>query len=178
MSEDFESLTQTGMKHFQKKEYTLAADYFSRAAEVARSQGQELDEAEQKNNLSVSLLFGGNARQAYEAAAGTADVFQAHNDKKRQAMALGNAAQALEGLKDYPKAAELYGQATDLLKGENQGEIRSMLLHRKAGVEAKLGETFSSAASLAASIDEKPKPGMKDKLLKKVFDKIFHSNHD
>jgi len=175
MTEELQSLSQTGMKHFQKKEYTLAADYFSRAAEVAHNQQQELDEAEQKNNLSVALLFSGNFQQAYDAAVGTDAVFLAHSDIKRQAMAIGNTAQALEELKKYPEALKLYEQATDLLKGQNQGEIRSMLLHRKAALQAKTGDTLQSAATFSASIDEKPRLGVKEKVLKKVFDKIFRN---
>ncbi len=176
MSEELHSLSQTGMKHFNKKQYTLAADFFSKAVDLAHSEQLDLDEAEQKNNLSVALLFAGNARQAYEAAAGTDQVFQAHNDIKRQAMALGNAAQALEELKKYPEALKLYGQATDLLKGQNEGETRSMLLHRKANLQAKTGEAFQGAATLSAAIDEKPRPDLKEKILQKAFNKIFKRN--
>ena len=41
MSEDYQSLSQTGMKHFQKKDYSLAADFFSRAADLAHAEHQE-----------------------------------------------------------------------------------------------------------------------------------------
>jgi tetratricopeptide (TPR) repeat protein len=173
MSEDYQSLSQTGMKHYQKKEYSLAADYFSRAADLAHAEQQEFDEAEQRNNLSVALLFAGNAQQAYEAAFGTDQVFLAHKDIKRQAMALGNTAQALEELKEYPRALEFYDQAIELLKGENQGEIRSMLLRRKALLQAKTKDIYQGVATFDSSLDERPDHGVKEKFLQKAFDKLF-----
>ena len=173
MSEDYQSLSQTGMKHFQKKEYSLAADFFSHAADLAHAEQRDVDEAEQRNNLSVTMLFAGNAQQAYEAALGTDQVFLAHNDIKRQAMALGNTAQALEELKDFPRALEFYDQAIDLLKGENQGEIRSMLLRRKAMLQAKTKDIYQGVATFDTSLEERPNHGIKEKFLQKAFDKLF-----
>ncbi len=173
MSEDYQSLSQTGMKHFQKKDYSLSADFFSRAADLAHAEHQDVDEAEQRNNLSVAMLFAGNAQQAYEAALGTDQVFLAHKDIKRQAMALGNTAQALEELKDFPRALEFYDQAIDVLKGENQGEIRSMLLKRKAMLQAKTKDIYQGVATFDTSLDERPNRGIKEKFLQKAFDKLF-----
>lgn len=173
MSEDYQSLSSAGMKYFHKKNYTLAADYFSRAAEAAKEIQQETDEAEIRNNLSVTYLMSGNARQAYEAALGTDRVFAAHNDLKRQAMALGNIAQALEELKDYPQALIVYDEALVLLKGQNLNDIRSTLFRRKAIVQGKAGDTYQAVASLDSSIDAKPGQDIKDKFLKQFLDRLF-----
>lgn len=173
MSEDFQSLSSTGMKYFQKKQYPLAADYFTRAAEAAKENQRDLDEAEIRNNLSVTYLMTGNAQQAYDAAVGTDKVFAAHDDLKRQAMALGNIAQALEELKDYSQSLSVYDEAIDLLKGQNLNDIRSMLFRRKAIVQGKAGETYQAVASLDSSIDTKPSQGFKEKFLKQFLDRLF-----
>jgi tetratricopeptide (TPR) repeat protein len=173
MSEDYQALSSTGMKYFHKKEYVLAADYFSRAAEGAKASQQDVDEAEIRNNLSVTHLMAGNAHEAYEAALGTDKVFSAHEDFKRQAMALGNIAQALEELKDYPQALSVYDEAIALLKGRNFNEIRSVLLRRKSAVQRKMGDTYQAVASLDTSIDEKPRQNLNDRFLKQFLDRIF-----
>ncbi len=173
MSEDYQSLSSSGMKYFHKKEYALAADYFSRAAVSAKENQQDTDEAEIRNNLSVTYLMSGDARQAYETALGTDKVFAAHNDIKRQAMALGNIAQALEEMKEYTQAVDVYDEAIALLKGQNFNDIRSMLFRRKAIVQGKAGDTYQAVASLDSSIDAKPSQGLKDKFFKQFLDRLF-----
>ena len=173
MSEDFQSLTSTGMKYFQAKKYSLAADSFSRAIDGAHEAGQQTEEAELRNNLSVTLLMLGQAKQAFEAAQGTDKVFEAHGDVKRQAMALGNMAQALEEQKDYAQALALYDQAIELLKGKEYQEIRAMLLRRKALVQGRTGDVYQAVASMDTSIAEKPRLDVKEKLFQKILDKLF-----
>jgi len=57
-----------------------------------------------QNNISVCLQMLGDARGALSAAEGTDKVFAEAQDKKQQAMALGNQASAYEDLKEFDKA--------------------------------------------------------------------------
>jgi tetratricopeptide (TPR) repeat protein len=173
MSEDYQSLSSTGMKYYHKKDYALAADYFSRAAEGAKESQQTEDEAEILNNLSVAHLKAGKPQEAYDAALGTDKVFAEHNDIKRQAMAMGNIAGALEDLKEYSQAMEIYNQALELLKGKEFNDIRSALFRRKSEVQRKMGNNYQAVAALDSSLDEKPSRNLNDKFLKRIMDSFF-----
>jgi tetratricopeptide (TPR) repeat protein len=94
-----QSLVEDGKTAFQAKQWQRAADSFRAAAQAYAGAGDDLNCAEMKNNLSVTLLQAGRAGEALEAALGTETVFGKANDLKRQGMALGNQAAALEALK-------------------------------------------------------------------------------
>lgn len=174
MDEDYHALASTGMKHFHKKKYSLAADFFSRAVDGAHEAQNDLDEAKLRNNLSVSYLMDGQAQLALEAVRETDKVFETHNDLKRQAMALGNTGQALEELKEYSQALECYDQAIAILKGKEFHDVRSVLLRRKAMVQGKTGDVYQAVASMDTSKMEITNPDLKDKVFKKILDRIFN----
>ena len=104
MSDNSEKLISQGQKAFGIKNFDLAAEAFSQALREFELAGDELNAAEMRNNLSVALLQGGKAQQAYAALKGSEEVFAKAGDKKRQAMALGNQAAAREALKRRDEA--------------------------------------------------------------------------
>jgi hypothetical protein len=68
------------------------------------------------SNRSVALLQAGDAREALQAAQGLERVFALAGDTRRQAMALGNEAAALDALNQNKVALEKYQQCAELLK--------------------------------------------------------------
>ena len=98
MTTDPKTLVDQGKQAFANKKYDEAASSFSEAASAYEALDDPLNAAEMKNNLSVALLQAGKAQEAYDAAAGTDEVFAQAGDLKRQAMAFGNQAAALDEL--------------------------------------------------------------------------------
>src|SRR5512140_1642332 len=92
-------LAERGKRAFADKKFEEAAEYFKQAAEGFTQGRAGTLAAEMKNNLSVALLQAGSAQEALDAVLGTDEIFAGANDIKRQAMALGNQAAALEALK-------------------------------------------------------------------------------
>ena len=74
----------------------LSADLYAREADACKANG-ELQAAENLNNCSVAFLQAGKAEAAYQAVADTPQFSKNAGDIRRQAMALGNRAAALEG---------------------------------------------------------------------------------
>jgi tetratricopeptide (TPR) repeat protein len=139
------SLAEEAKRAYERGEFDRAADLFLRAAQAASSQGDALTAAEMNNNRSVSLLQAGKAKEALQAAQGTDQVFAAASDLRRQAMALGNQAAALEALHRMDEA---------LVK-------KSM-----AAIQLKRGRVVDSAFNMVGSVEAKARPSLFERFLR------------
>jgi tetratricopeptide (TPR) repeat protein len=155
-----------GKKAFTGKRFEEAVELFRQAAEGYALGRAGLNSAEMKNNMSVALLQVGRAQEALDAALGTDQIFENANDKKRQAMALGNQAAAYEGLKQYEEALQKYEQAAELFAQVNEGDLRSMVMKSAAAVKLKMGRVSDSAFRMLGSLDAKENPGIFERILK------------
>jgi tetratricopeptide (TPR) repeat protein len=159
-------LVEQGKKAFAAKKYAQAADAFRQAAAVYEALSDKLNAAEMKNNLSVALLQAGHAKEAYEVAAGTEEVFAQAGDVKRQAMAFGNQAAALEALKKIDQALEAYERSAALFAEVGESEMRSMVLQSAATLELRRGKVVDSALSMIGSVESTPKPNLLQRFLR------------
>jgi len=114
-----------GKSAFENKRFDDAAELFRQAAEGYTLGRAGLMAAEMKNNMSVALLQAGKPQDALDAALGTDQLFEGAKDGKRQGMALGNQAAALEGLNRYDEAILAYERSAQLFA--QVGEGRSAL---------------------------------------------------
>lgn len=163
----------SAQKDFSEKKYLQAAEKFDICSRVYADSGDSTMEAEMRNNRSVSLLLAGQPKEAYEAALGTDQVFASQGDAKRQAMALGNIAAALEDMQQYEQSFQAYEQADELLKTLNEKDLRSMLLKRKALVQTKLGRNLEAASTFNAAIETDPHPSVKGKMINRFYRLFF-----
>lgn len=159
-------LAEQGKKAFANQDFNRAASLFTEAASAYAAQNDALNEAEMKNNLSVSLLQAGKAQAAYQAAAGTDEVFANVGDVKRQAMAFGNQAAALEALKKPDQALEAYERSAALFAEAGESEMRSMVLQSAAAIKLKRGKVLDSAFSMIGSVEATKKPNFIQRLLR------------
>ena len=166
MNTDLQKLSEQGKKAFSSKKFDWAASLFSEAASAYEAIGDAPNAAEMKNNLSVALLQAGKAQAAYDAAAGTDETFAQAGDLKRQAMAFGNQAAALEVLKKLDEALEAYDKSAALFAEVGEGEMRSMVLQSAAAIKVKRGKLIDSAFSMIGSVESTPKPNWIQKILK------------
>lgn len=155
-----------GKEAFANKKFDEAAEFFRQAAEGYTLGRAGLLAAEMRNNMSVALLQAGRAREALEAALGTDRVFAGANDIKRQAMALGNQAAALEGLHRYDEAVEKYERSADLFGSVNEGDMRALVMKSAAALKLKTGKITESAFKMMGSIDVKENPTLFERIMK------------
>ena len=166
MTTDPQALVDQGKQAFAEKKYDEAASSFSEAASAYEALDDTLNAAEMKNNLSVALLQARKAQEAFDAAAGTDEVFAQAGDLKRQAMAFGNQAAALEALKKIDEALEAYERSAALFLETDEGDMRSMVLQSAAALKVKRGKLMDSAFAMIGSVDATTKPTLLQRILK------------
>lgn len=164
-----QQLADQGKQAFIAKKYDQAASAFSEAASAYEALDDALNAAEMKNNLSVTLLQAGQAQAAYDAVAGTDEVFAQAGDVKRQAMAFGNLAAALEALKKNEQAIEAYERSAALFAEAGEGDMRSTVLQSVAKLKLLRGNMVDSALSMIGSVESAKKPNLLQRFLRFIL---------
>ncbi len=166
---EIKQLSEAGKQDFTSGLYDAAADKFRAAADGYAALNDPLNAAETKNNLSVALLKLGKDQAALDAALGTDAVFATAGDVKRQAMAIGNQAAALEALKHWEEALAAYQRSADLFAEAGEGDLRSMVLKSAAAIKLRRGKVTDSAVKMIGALEAKDKPSWFERLLRWLF---------
>lgn len=155
-----------GKRAFADKKFDEAAALFREAADGYTQGNLGLMAAEMMNNVSVALLQAGKPQESLDAVMGTEKIFEEAKDIKRQAMALGNTAAALEGLNRYDEAIQAYELSADLFGQVNEGDLRAMVMKSAAAIKLKTGKIAESAFKMMGSLDVKETPGFFERILR------------
>lgn len=159
-------LVEQGKEEYAKGNHAAAANLFAQAAQAYADVQDELNAAEMKNNQSVALLQAGNAKGALEATQGTELIFQKAGDIKRQGIAVGNRAAALEGLKKYQDAIADYERAASLLEQAGEGDMHSVVRKAAANLHLKYGRIGAAQMDVYDSLRLVEKPSFTQRILK------------
>lgn len=163
---DVRALVENGKAAFTKGNFSIAIQAFVQAAEWYGGHGLPLDAAEAKNNLSVALLKNGQAEQALQAALGTEAVFAQAGDLRRQGMALGNQAAALEALGKLDEAEELYERSAKIFADAGEGDLQSLVLSSAASIKLRRGKLQETGVDMLGSLGAVKNPTWIQRLLK------------
>jgi tetratricopeptide (TPR) repeat protein len=155
-----------GKDLYQRGDYSQAAGSFQKAVESYQALGDELNAAEEKNNLSVCLLKTGEVKQALEAVEGTPAVFESAGDRRRQAMALGNLGAALNKMGRKDEALEAYQTAAGIFKEIEEHDLRAPLMQAISDLQFTSGKPIESFISLSAGLHEDQKPSLYKRFMK------------
>lgn len=166
MTPNSDQLAEQGKQAFRNKKFTEAAELFNQAASEYESANLGLMAAEMRNNVSVALLQNGMAQESLAAALDTDRIFAEAKDIKRQGMALGNQAAALEALKRYDEAVEKYDLAAQLFDQAGEGDLRALVMKSSAAVKLKTGKVTDSAFKMIGSLEAKQRPSFFERILK------------
>ncbi len=166
MANEPSQLAEQGKRAFEDKKFEEAAELFRQAAEGFTSARAGLMAAEMKNNESVAWFQAGRAQQALDATLGTDEVFAGANDLKRQAMALGNQAAALEALNRPEGAIEKYERSAELFREAGEGDMRAMVMKSAAAIKLKTGQITDSAFKMMGALEAKDRPSNFERILK------------
>ena len=164
--EELQKLSQTGKLTFEAGQYETAASAFESAVKGYAALDDQINAAEMKNNMSVALLQAGKAQEALAAALGTDEVFANSQDLKRQGIAVGNQAAALEALKRNDEALAAYERSAQLFADAGEGDMRSIVLKSAAAIKLKSGKVADSAFKMIGSLEAKDKPSIFESILK------------
>ena len=160
------TFAEKGKIEYEKGNYSIAADLFSQAAQAYASAQDELNAAEMKNNQSVALLQAGKAKDALQATEGTEEIFENAGDLRRQAVAVGNRAAALEGLKKWNDALAEYDRAASLFEQAGAGDMHSVVRKAAANLNLKRGRFTDSQLDVYDSLRLVEKPTLTQRIMK------------
>ena len=159
-------LTEEGKAEYAKGKHARAADLFAQAAQAYADAQDELNAAEMKNNQSVALLQAGKAKDALQATDGTEEIFQKAGDLKRQGIAVGNRASALEGLNKVDEALAEYERAASLLEKAGEGDMHSVVRKAAANLNLKRGRITAAQMDVYDSLRLVEKPNFTQRIMK------------
>lgn len=166
---ELQKLSEEGKQAFAAAQYDLALGKFEKAAEGYALLNDKLNAAEMKNNQSVALLKLGREQAALDAALGTDEIFASANDLRRQGMALGNQAAALEALKRWDEALATYDRSAEVFAQAGAGDLRAVVLKSAAAIKLRRGKVSESAFKMIGSMEAKDQPSLFERVLKSLL---------
>jgi tetratricopeptide (TPR) repeat protein len=166
-------LEKKGKSAYQRGDYLLAAQTFHAAQSAFEAAGDELATAEMANNCSVAYLQAEQPEEALKAVEGTAEIFARYEDTRRQGMAVGNNAAALEALGRVDEAIEAYLQAAKLLEQAGEDQLRVEIMQSLSALQFREGRQLEALASMQSGLEGVEKPSPKQRVLKKFLNIPF-----
>ena len=154
---------------YSEGDYAGAAQSFEAARQSYLSAGDDILAAEMANNGSVALLQAGDAEGALKAVQGTPEIFSLAEDRKRQAMALGNQAAALEALHRLEEAEQIYWQSAEILKILGENDLRLSVMKSISALQLRSGRQLQAVATMQSGMDGLEKLTPKQRLLKRLL---------
>lgn len=164
-----EKLSREGSAAYQGGRFPEAAQLFEQAARGYDAAWQKASAAEARNNASVAFLKAGDAAQALRTVQGTAEIFAAEKDIRRQGIAFANLASALEGLGKLDDALASYEQSSDLLRQTGEQEMRAVVLKSISALQIRTGRQFQALASMDSALENQKHLSLREKLLQKLL---------
>ncbi|WP_299026448.1 hypothetical protein [uncultured Thermanaerothrix sp.] len=154
---------------YAQRAYEIAAQAFEKAAGAYDEGGEVLKAAEMRNNASVAWLQAERPEAALRCVEGTPELFAQAGDKRRQALALGNQAAALEALGQAEIALEIYRRAADGLKAVGEMENYARVMRRISALQVQTGQQFAALFSMQAALEYQPKLSPRERMLKSLI---------
>lgn len=164
-----EQLVAEGKAAYLRGDYLTAARTYAAAAESYQTAGKTLLAAENANNASVAYLQADEPQSSLESVEGTPQIFAEAGDLRRQGMALGNQAAALEACDRTVEAADLYQQSADILKQAGEDKLQANAMQSLSALQLRTGRQLEALATMSAGLEEIKHPDPKQRLLKRLL---------
>jgi tetratricopeptide (TPR) repeat protein len=162
-----------GKEAFHSNKYAKAAKLFGQAKQEYEDLNDVVKSAEMANNQSVSFLQAGKGKQALKSVLGTEEVFELHDEKLQQALAIGNKAAALAAVKRVEEAETAYEKCVEILKELGEDQYISEVMNSLANLRFKDKRQYEAAASLISSVDLEGKPNLQQRFMRFILEKFF-----
>ncbi len=154
---------------YKAGDYPAAVQAFAEAASAYTEAGEASMSAEMKNNQSVALLRDKQAQAALEATQGTDAVFAEAGDTRRQGMALANQASALEALKHFKEAIDIYARAGDALEKAGEVDLRLEVMQLLSALYLRRFKLYDAIIALQSGLAVVKNPTPKQRFMKKLL---------
>jgi tetratricopeptide (TPR) repeat protein len=166
---DIQTMKDQASQRYQEGDFEQAADLFAKAAQAYQDAGDALTAAELRNNQSVALLQNDDAQSALDAALDTDAIFAEAGDVRRQGLAIGNQAAALEELKRIDEALERYQVSADLLEQADEDQMRALVMQSVAWIYIRRGKFFEGLFAMNSGLRSVKNPTLKQRILRTIL---------
>lgn len=166
---DPKQLSTQASQFYQEGDFKQAANLFAEASQAYQAVGNSLDAAEMRNNQSVALLQDDDAAGALQAVLGTDAIFADAGDVRRQGLAIGNEAAALEELKRLDEAIARYQASADLLEQAGEDQMRALVMQSMAWILIRRGKLFEGLFAMNSGLRGVKNPTLKQKILRAIL---------
>jgi tetratricopeptide (TPR) repeat protein len=156
-------------KAYQAGDFLPAAQAYAEAASLYAAEGDALMSAEMKNNQSVVLLRAGQAQAALDAARGTEKTFAAADDSRRRGMALANQASALQALKKFKEAIDLYKRSAQALEKAGEWDMRLDVMQLLSTLYLRRFKFYDAVITLQSGLAGVKNPTPRQRFMKKIL---------
>jgi tetratricopeptide (TPR) repeat protein len=154
---------------YQNGDYAAAARAYQVVAQSYTSLGERPAAAEMQNNASVAWLKADDAKAAFAAAQGTPAIFAEIGDARREGIAWGNLAAALDALHRVPEAIQAYENAIQQLEKCGEREYRAYVFKALSALKLQSGKQIEAMALMDAGLSEIPNLSGSQKLLRRLL---------
>jgi tetratricopeptide (TPR) repeat protein len=114
----------------------------------------------------VALLKLHKDQDALDAALGTDEIFGGIEDTRRQGMAIGNQAAALESLGRLDEALSAYERSAQFLADAGEGDLQSQVIKAVAAIQLRRGKLSESGIRMIGALEAKRHPSIFERLLR------------
>ena len=121
------------------------------------------------NYQAVALIQAGHPNQALQAVEGTDDTFAQAGDLKRQAMALGNQASALEDLGELQTALATYTRSAGIFQQIGAQEEYAQVMKSISTLKLRQRNPLGALASLQDGLETLERPNAKQRLVSRLL---------
>ncbi len=163
-------LQEKGIKLFQERDYSGAAELFRQAQEAYTAAGQTDLAAEMKVNLGLVHRALGEYEQAATLIQEALDVFSGLGDDKRAAQALGNLGGVFAAQGDSEQAMTCYRQAADTFKALGEDKLYGETLLALADLQVRSGQILTGAATYEVGLENLDQLSGRQKILRGLLD--------
>jgi tetratricopeptide (TPR) repeat protein len=168
------AISSQGQAAYQRGDFIESAERYKSAADAYQLVGDMLMAAEMHNNASVAYLQAGVPEAALSEVANTPEIFASAGDLRRQAMAIGNRAAALEGLKRVEEALEAYELSAALFEQAGETDLRLHTMQALSALQLESGRRLQALATMKAGLEGINKPTLKQRFLQRLLDIPFN----
>lgn len=168
------AISSQGQAAYQRGDYVESAEIYKSAAVAYRLAGDMLMAAEMHNNASVAFIQAGKPEAALSEVANTPEIFASAGDLRRQAMAIGNRAAALEGLERVEEALQAYELSAALFEQAGDTDLRLHTMQALSALQLKSGRRLQALATMQSGLVGIKKPTLKQRFLKRLLDIPFN----
>jgi tetratricopeptide (TPR) repeat protein len=157
------------MDLYRQGQAAQAVEMFLELQETYQAQGNVLKADEMANNMAVALLELDQAEKAVELVENTPDRFLSADKPVLAAQAYGNLGAALAASGRIEEAEQAYRQSLQIFQQQGHDEGMTFAGQALSQLQLKQGRALEALASMESSLDSQKKPGLRQRLLRKLL---------